>query len=227
MDNARRALFHLFREMQLFSIRRLVSYLLKIDTSMVAGTQPGKARICIELDLTKARLQVYAGHFDATFFIKNPQLKNSVSASDNPSLNKDNSHGDEKPNAKIANDQSLSIENPTLNKPFVVINLLKVLNPNSIAETELPLLEVAMVMEQPVTTVNPPPIKTCTTVDSLDHGFLSCPLAIRLWAILEVDFGVMNLYASSVQHKIQLWWMSSPRIGQLYCVIPILARWHL
>ncbi|KAL3516587.1 hypothetical protein ACH5RR_023489 [Cinchona calisaya] len=50
---------------------------LMIDALMVEGSRPGKACICIELDLTKPRSgYVYVGYLESTCMIKNPKLKN-------------------------------------------------------------------------------------------------------------------------------------------------------
>ncbi|KAL3509724.1 hypothetical protein ACH5RR_029125 [Cinchona calisaya] len=55
--------FHLFHKDALFSIGRLIGNLLKIDSFIPEGSCLVKARICMEIDLTKPRLgRAYVGN---------------------------------------------------------------------------------------------------------------------------------------------------------------------
>ncbi|KAL3537499.1 hypothetical protein ACH5RR_000865 [Cinchona calisaya] len=61
--------FHLFHKAAIFSVGRLVGNPLKINSSIIEGSCPGKAHICMELDLMKPHLEhVYV---EAACLVKN------------------------------------------------------------------------------------------------------------------------------------------------------------
>ncbi|KAL3502751.1 hypothetical protein ACH5RR_037200 [Cinchona calisaya] len=69
----------------------------------------------------------------------------------------------------------------------------------------------------------------CKSSDTIDHFFIECPVAMRIWEVLESWLGIPRVRASSFQQKLNVWCLHSLASlnGQLVGIIPILVCWHL
>ncbi|KAL3534220.1 hypothetical protein ACH5RR_002681 [Cinchona calisaya] len=73
---------HLFHNSALFSIARLVGNPNKIDASMADGKKPGKARVPIDLDVTKPRIELHEKAIIPTYVPQAPSPNTTTNGLD-------------------------------------------------------------------------------------------------------------------------------------------------